>query len=455
VPAYLADVDPWILETAADNRFVTISGDDILPDMHLGRLPVRTAAEANDTITKIIAYEQSPAPEDWNLNVMFVADDADSGGAFDELSDDIADNYLPPPYVPEKIYYSITHPDASNANQAIIDGINQGRLIVSYIGHANRVWWAEELLFEVDDIPSLTNAGKLPFMVPMTCLEGYYIQPDTPEYDNSSLSEALVHQAETGAIASWAPTGYGIATGHDWLEKGLYIALFEDNVSQIGAATSQSKYYMASNTGGYQELYDTYVLLGDPATNLQLHPTHALQLEIGWNLVSFNLQPMESTAPEDVLAPISGKYDLVYAYQADDPQDPWKIYDPSAPGYVNDLVSMSESQGFWIHMTEADTLAIPGNPPTSTDIPLWITTGGWNLVGYPSAGAGTLPDVLRDHGVGDDFSLVYAYHADDVQDPWKLFDPNAPGYVNDLTEMTPGWGYWIYVTADHTWQVDY
>jgi hypothetical protein len=42
IPPYLADVDYWIGETAADNRYVSVSGDDFLPDMALGRLPVNT-----------------------------------------------------------------------------------------------------------------------------------------------------------------------------------------------------------------------------------------------------------------------------------------------------------------------------------------------------------------------------------------------------------------------------
>jgi len=33
IPPYLAVVDPWLGETAADNRYVSVSGEDILPDI--------------------------------------------------------------------------------------------------------------------------------------------------------------------------------------------------------------------------------------------------------------------------------------------------------------------------------------------------------------------------------------------------------------------------------------
>jgi hypothetical protein len=66
-----------------------------------------------------------------------------------------------------------------------------------------------------------------------------------------------------------------------------------------------------------------------------------------------------------------------------------------------------------------------------------------------------LPDALQFHGVGEDFSLVYAFHANDVGDPWKLFDRTAPPFSNDLTFLSPGWGYWVKVSVNHTWQVSY
>ena len=77
------------------------------------------------------------------------------------------------------------------------------------------------------------------------------------------------------------------------------------------------------------------------------------------------------------------------------------------------------------------------------------------MVGYPSIVDRDLPAALQDHGVGTDFSLVYAYHASDTNDPWKLHDLVVPPYANDLTSLSPGWGYWIKVSANNAWEVDY
>lgn len=65
IPPYLVPVDPWIGETSADNRYVTLEGDDTFPDLSIGRLPVNSAAEAAVVVAKTLQYEQSPAPGDW------------------------------------------------------------------------------------------------------------------------------------------------------------------------------------------------------------------------------------------------------------------------------------------------------------------------------------------------------------------------------------------------------
>ncbi len=238
-----------------------MSGSDILPDMHLGRLPVRSAAETAMVVERILAYEQNPAAGDWAQKVMFVADDNDTNHDFGDYSNQIADYHLPPPYTSEKIYYLETHTTAISARKAITEGINQGRLVVSYIGHAGFQKWAgTPTLFGLPDIAKLTNADRLPFMVPMTCLEGYYIwSPDPAQVpDSSSLAEALVRTPGKGAIASFSPTGSGVATGHDRLERGLFDAIFEDHIVQLGPATTLAKLYLYSQTAAYRELLETY-----------------------------------------------------------------------------------------------------------------------------------------------------------------------------------------------------
>jgi hypothetical protein len=76
-------------------------------------------------------------------------------------------------------------------------------------------------------------------------------------------------------------------------------------------------------------------------------------------------------------------------------------------------------------------------------------------VGYPASADGTLPGALESHGAEEARTLVYAFHAGDFLDPWKLYDEGAPAWASDLTALSRYWGYWVQVTEPHTWHVEY
>lgn len=268
IPPYLDDVDPWTGETATDNRYVSVSGSDILPDLYIGRLPARTAAEAHTMVQKILDYEQNPPLGGWNANLTFVADEADSGGNFPFLSDVIAGTYVPPEYSVEKIYHDPVSNPAAAVRAAIQAAVNEGRLMVHYAGHASIMQWASENLLSVSHLAALTNAEKLPFFLPMTCSEGYFVWP-TPT-GLSSLGESIVRVNGGGAIASWSPAGYGLSSGHDHLDQSLMENLFDNDERQLGFLTTQAKIDLFNTTTGYNDLVETYILFGDPALNLQV-----------------------------------------------------------------------------------------------------------------------------------------------------------------------------------------
>ncbi|HHE73213.1 MAG TPA: hypothetical protein ENL34_13130, partial [Chloroflexi bacterium] len=257
---------------AADNRYVCVSGDDTLPDMHLGRLPVKTPAEAEALVEKIIAHaDQVMSPRGaWANRALFVADNEDDAGDFHALSDAVADHYVPEAYTVQKIYYGTApYTETVSTRRAVTEAINSGVLLVNYVGHGAVEYWAGEKLLARSYLGGLTNSGRLPLMVPMTCWEGYYIRPSSPDRDYSALAEAIVRLPTTGAIASWSATGFGLAHGHDYLNRGLFEALFWKDITALGPATTYAKLYLADNSAGYDDLLDTYLLFGDPATRLR------------------------------------------------------------------------------------------------------------------------------------------------------------------------------------------
>ncbi|MCX7707931.1 MAG: C25 family cysteine peptidase [Anaerolineae bacterium] len=273
IPPLLEYVDPSLGETAADNRFVTVVGNDIMPDLHLGRLPVNNQAELSAMIDKIVAYERNPTPGAWRSRAVFISDNPDVAGPFHYFSDE-AVAVLPPELDVTKVYLGTTeYPtnQAVRAQQATLDAFNQGALFFNYVGHSSVTGWAAELLFSVNSLPQVNNGSRYPVMLPMTCLEGTYHNPRF-----SGLSESVVRLSGKGAVASWAPTGLGVASGHDYLHTGFYRAVFDQGVYELGPATTAGRLNLFLNSrspGGvprFHDLIDTYVLLGDPATRIGL-----------------------------------------------------------------------------------------------------------------------------------------------------------------------------------------
>lgn len=281
VPPYLALVDPTLGETSADNRFVTVSNNDVLPDIALGRFPANTPAEAAILVSKTINYETQCKCDSWNYNLIFSADNIEGGGGnFWNFSDKVADGYADPPtntvpliptaYTKTKLYMGntcdVTNPaNAVECRREITTTLNvTGALFLSFVGHATKQYWAAERIMDQSALNTLTNETCLPIVLPMTCFEGSFQEPGL---GFSSFGESFVRLPVHGAVASWSPTGSGLANGHDFLERGLMLALFQKDIKQLGTAIDDAKRYLAETTapGQYDDLIETFTLFGDPA----------------------------------------------------------------------------------------------------------------------------------------------------------------------------------------------
>ncbi len=279
LPPYLAWVDPWVGETAADNRYVTVAGDDPFPDMHIGRLPAETTAQLATMVAKIVDYEGNPPPQDWVEQVLFVADDPDLAGNFHIYSDDLVNNYLPEPYVATRAYYGSTCLSGTACKQVILDTLNTtGTLLVNYIGHGSADLWTEDGLWGIDDLSSLEVTTRLPVVLGMTCWDGAFHHVKEGNFDGTALAEGIVRIDGRGAVAGWSATGQGVAAGHDYLNKGFLQATLYDGVREIGIAADAGKARVFAS-GYFTDLLETYHLFGDPA--LRLNSLDVVDVSVG------------------------------------------------------------------------------------------------------------------------------------------------------------------------------
>ena len=239
--------DTALMETASDDWLADYNSDGVA-DLAIGRLPIRTAADADLMVGKIINYENMvPDPQRAALLV------ADTG--FESQS--AAAQSLLPPTQPVQVINRSSGDDATIHNQ-IISGINQGPRLVNFIGHGGNGTWTGALLLSNNDMPSLTNSNRLSVFVMMTCMNGYF-----QNAYNDSLSEALM-RTQGGAVAVWASTGMTVPDRQAEINLEFYRQVFAGSPPTLGDAVRAAR-----QATGDSDVRRTWILFGDPAMRLR------------------------------------------------------------------------------------------------------------------------------------------------------------------------------------------
>jgi hypothetical protein len=302
VPVYLTFTE-HMGETLTDEWFAQVSGNDAIPDLFIGRLPAKTAAEAAIMANKIISYETAVNTKTWEKNIALLADnELEPYEALFEVMNEDAAALLPQGLnSPFKGYlndYLVT----DDLTADIKTSINNGALLVHYSGHGSVQIWAHENVFENADVAELTNGGMLPFVVNMACLTGYLAYPEA--WNFPSLAEALVRSDGTGAVAAFMPTGMTDPEGQYILDRSLFAAIFTEDIRTLGPAVSQAKQTLLAN-GPYEEISETFMLFGDPAMKLKIHlPTKPAEIVAQDEETGVELSWQEATDCDG--APVAG-----------------------------------------------------------------------------------------------------------------------------------------------------
>ncbi len=166
-------------------------------------------------------------------------------------------------------------------------------------------------------------------------------------------------------------------------------------------------------------------------------PSFNINITAGWNLISLPLITPSSDLAT-ILAGIS--WDHAFIYDPLNP-NPWLSHWNGGPEELNDFTNVDRAMGIWVHALAAGTLTISGGVPSSTAITLHA---GWNLVGYPTLTEGmSALDALA--GTGADMIAVSTAASPFIMDIVDL----------STVTMTPGSGYWVHVTSDTVWTVNW
>ena len=249
------------LWTASDPTYAAVNGDDLLPDVAIGRLPAQTADELRVMIDKIIVFETGKSSGD--APFVLIADDADEAGNFARDADEIASTlFATRPTT--KIYLSELGSTSTRAS--IVQNFDDGASLVSYLGHGAIHLWADENLLNAGDVGALAPQSRQPLLLTMNCLNGYF---HFPYFD--SLAEALLKAEGKGAIAAFSPSGLSLNAPAHRYHKALLRELLSGEHNRLGDAVLEAQKRYA-DTGAFPELLSIYHLFGDPALRIDFVP---------------------------------------------------------------------------------------------------------------------------------------------------------------------------------------
>jgi len=275
---FLYEIDSY----ASDDYYSAIIGNDSKPDLAIGRLPVRSASSANSFIDKIIDYETNSERGPWRNLITLVADDAktsegDEPNMHTPQSETLANSYIPNSFDLKKIYLA-AYPTVitglgrrkPEVNQAIIDAINEGTVLLNFVGHGNPELWTHEQVFvQSVTIPQLKNKDYF-FLTAPTCEFGYY-----DKTGGQSAAEDLVLKENSGAIGTFSSDRPVFSTNNALLNQAFYEKMLKSTRDTLNLPIPIGKAYFLTKSIYNDSNSLKFHLFADPTMRLQLPQENA------------------------------------------------------------------------------------------------------------------------------------------------------------------------------------
>ncbi len=280
-----------------EDYFVEVDGDDYFPDMLIGRFTNQGDYRLRVMIDKFIKYEQLHAGDDpeWftraavcsNNNYesqvktkRFTAQVLREDGGFT-----VVDTLMSKPGCP----YGV---------EDIKEKINAGISFLNYRGEGwNDGWHASCYYFVKNDVTSLHNEMKLPFVTSIGCGVAMF-----DASGGNCFGETWVQLGafdfQRGAAAFVGPTSNTHTTYNNRIDKGIYVGMFREGLEQPAEALLRGKFYMYNVFGDelwVEYHFRIYTTLGDPSIHIwkgtpnEISITAPDTIGVGYNQISINV----------------------------------------------------------------------------------------------------------------------------------------------------------------------
>ncbi len=242
-----------------DLPYSQLSGNDLLPEVLLGRISINNSTDLANVINKTIKYEKAAyMGSNWFEKTALVGDPSNSGISVvisNEYIDNIVTNFG---------MEDVRHNYSGSFASWMQSQLNEGVLYFNYRGYYGVSG------FGSGNISNANNGYKTPFATFLTC--------GTGSFDGTSLSESFIRAGTVsnpkGSVAAVGTATLGTHTLiNNIIDMGIYDGIFSDDLHTAGAALVAGKLALLNT---YPSDPDHKVsifshwnnLMGDPALEL-------------------------------------------------------------------------------------------------------------------------------------------------------------------------------------------
>ena len=267
--SYSSDDYYGFLDGGEGEWIENLSGDHEL-NVGVGRIPSKNLNESKSYVDKLYTYSsKNKIIGDWKKNIYLVADDGDNNVHQNDAENhfDLLDNESKD-YNIKKIYLDSYDQKLTNgvktseqAKNKLDKAVENGSLIINYIGHGNEFLWTEEKILDENSIYNWDNRTKLPLFLTATCEFGKFDDPLI-----TSGGELLLNKENGGAIALFTTTRPVFSQTNYRLNSQFYKNVFkkvDNQFYRLGDIFKETKNGSLSGS-----INRNFALLGDPSLQL-------------------------------------------------------------------------------------------------------------------------------------------------------------------------------------------
>jgi hypothetical protein len=253
VPTLYARTGPIISHAPVDPLYADVD-DDGVPDLAIGRFPVRTNRELDTVVQNTLEY----AAKNYGHSAIFAADadDPSSSVAF-SISSEAFIRKLPTEWTVDRAY--LDSMGVAGARQKLIDTMNEGVALTAFIGHSGLTTWTFSGLFNSNDIGALENWDRPTVVVQWGCWNTYHVEPSY-----NTLGQRFLINESGGAAAVLGAATLTLSASEDALGR-LLVPLIVAEDMPIGTAITRAKQELAATRPDLEDVILGWTLLGDPA----------------------------------------------------------------------------------------------------------------------------------------------------------------------------------------------